>query len=402
MAEKKNTKPAKTETKTKASSGKGKGSSGSQTALKGFSKREIILLSIAVILLIALVASLFFGGSISELLGFGKDDEGTPVVNYSFHSGNATVTIPSEFNLAEMVEVHFIDIEQGDAIYISFPGGENVIIDAGSGTGARTSATNGVKKEVRERYDAYLESLNITKVSHLISTHPDSDHINMLVYALDRFDVDNIYYNNVEGHSASYSYFLQQAAAETGVNLHPIGDKNSEYVWTAESAEYGYKLSIYAPGTDRFTDVNSMSVMCLLEYGGVKVLFTGDAHTDTEEWFVNLMKTKYPSGLDIDVLKVGHHGSQSSSSQAFLEYLKPEYGVISVGQTNTYDHPSPFAMNRLFEAGVATYRTNRHGNIVLYMDSDGDFGFISDIDVPLDNNKNYINERRLVPSPKAA
>lgn len=384
----------------------------------GITKRELIFLAIAVILLVALVVVLVTNSNLNDLFGqSGGDNDKTETpstptpANYSFHSGNATICLPSEFNIEEMAEVHFIDIGQGDAIFISFPSGETVLIDAGCSTGyyyenKSGNITTNVSKDVRDAYLAYLAALNITSITHMIATHPDADHVNMLALTLKEYVVENIYYNYIEEHSATYDYFLAMAeneVTESNANLMQIGDKTGEWEWAIESEEWGYRLDVFAPGNDAFEDVNSKSIMCLLDYGGVKTLFTGDAHDDEEEWLMELFKEKYSvTSYDIDILKVGHHGSNSSSSVGFLEFFTPEYGVISVGETNGYNHPTPFAMNRLFDAGVVTYRTNRHGNIVLYIDSDGTFGFLPENNVTVDNNKNYIEEKRLSEVPAAA
>ena len=154
----------------------------------------------------------------------------------------------------------------------------------------------------------------------------------------------------------------------------------------------GYEFEIFAPGNTGFEGAesvkNSMSIMCVLTYGGRTVLFTGDAEVETEEWFISLPEV---ADLDVDVLKVGHHGSESCTSQAFMEAIKPEYALISCDNGTAYGHPHAVTMNTLFAFGTVTYRTNRHGNVVLYLDDDGDFGFLPENDVPVENNKLGIN-----------
>ena len=266
---------------------------------------------------------------------------------------------------------------------VRLPDGKDMLIDAGSGT----TASNAVKN----KFETYLEDMDIDTLDYLIITHPDSDHVNMAQIALDNYEVKNIYYNDIYSTASNtYKEFVDLSKVEDGAQLFSI-DEDGEYYQIA-SEEWNYQIDIIAPCHSRFSDRNSMSVFCLLKYGGTEVLFTGDAHTDSEEYLMEYLD----QGVDIDILKVGHHGSDSSTSMEFLEFFDPEYAVISVAQTNAYNHPSPFLMNRLFEYGVVTYRTNRHGDIVLYMDNQENFGFLCGKNVAVENNSKEINEKRLV------
>lgn len=343
--------------------------------------REKILAAVTLILLAALVTVLAANG---DLPGFFEkpslEDEGTKVYT-SFYSGSVNVVLPQEFNTQELLEVHFIDVGQGDAIFIRLPDGKDMLIDCGSGTAASI--------ETRDKFSEYLIDLNVGVLDYFIVTHPDSDHVNLASIVLNNFEVENIYYNDLEADTEVYGNFLILAENENATLFKIDADGENYYI---ENIEKDYRIDIYAPGYERFSDENSMSAMCLLRYGERKILFTGDAHTDTEEYFMGF----FEEGLDIDILKIGHHGSPSSTSEIFLDFVSAEYAVISVGETNTYGHPSPFVMNRLFDNGVVTYRTNRHGNIVLYMDDSGDFGFFPQRNVQIENNSLSRDEKRLL------
>ena len=356
------------------------------------SKREKGFLFIIVVLIAALLSSICFGG---DIIGLNNDinepSEQTTAnenennkTNFSFLSGDSNITLPDEFDLENILEVHFIDIGQGDAIVVRLPDGKDMLIDAGSGT----SASNATK----QKYLSYLAQLNIDTIDFLMVTHPDSDHVNMMNEVLKEYQVENIYYNDTyEGRSNTYKNFIDEAQLEGAENLYNVDEDGETY--TINSEEYNYEIEIYAPGYDRFEDANSMSMITILRYGGRKILFTGDAHYETENWLMNKMETE---NYDIDILKIGHHGSNSSSSDEFLEFFDPEYGVISVGEDNSYGHPAAATMNRLFNYGVVTYRTNRQGNIVLYIDNDGDFGFLPENNVPVENNSKDLFSKTLV------
>ena len=185
--------------------------------------REIVLIFIILVLIAALLASLFAADEIKSILGLSgnaQNESGDDGVVYtSVLSGKANVVLPSEFDGENCVEVHFIDIGQGDAIAVMLPDGKTFLIDAGSGTS--------VSAATRTEYMNYLSDiLAIDVVDYLLVTHPDSDHVNLASGVLEEYDVKNIYYNEyyTEG-SKTYKTFMDDAdaEAETGATLYEIG-----------------------------------------------------------------------------------------------------------------------------------------------------------------------------------
>lgn len=353
--------------------------------------RDLIFIAIIVLLVIALVVVLVAGDKLNLILGSQNDpDTSNGVLHTSVLSGVGNITLPSEFDGNDCLEVHFIDVGQGDAIAIMFPDGKKMLIDAGSGTSV-SSAT-------RTKYMDYLsDNLNLAEndtIDYLIVTHPDADHVNMMSGVLDKYDVDNVYYNDYSHKSnisKTYSTFSEKAENEPDANVFAVGADSL----TQKISGNGYTVDLYACGYNAFyeeayTDNNKniLSIMCVLTYGTRKIMFTGDAEVPTEKWFMN---TVGGTVLDVDILKVGHHGSYSCTSTQFLDFIKPEYAVICCDNGQAYHHPHPETMNTLFNYGVVTYRTNRHGNIVLYVADDGDFGFLPEKSVPVENNTNNIN-----------
>lgn len=388
----------------------------SAKAKKGkLSTREGILLFLVAVLIIALAVSLIWGDSLNIIIGnntpespdsgadTGSKNDGLlnkndGYLHTSVLSGISDISLPSEFDPDNCLEIHFIDIGQGDAIAILFPDGKNMLIDAGSGTSVSTAT--------KTEYLAYLsDNLNISDtIDYMIITHPDADHVNMASAVLDKYDVKNIYYND---HSyaeptKTYSTFLEKAATEPDAQTYPIGADPATYTVSGDN----YSIDIYASGYNQFLEEatvnknkNILSIMCLLTYGERKVMFTGDAEVPTEQYF---MDTLGGEAFDVDVLKIGHHGSSSCTSEQFLDYLTPEYAVISCDDGQMYHHPHPETMNRLFDYGITTYRTNRHGDIVLYIDLDGDFGFLPENYVPVENNTKNENPRTIILDDEAA
>ena len=140
-----------------------------------------------------------------------------------------------------------------------------------------------------------------------------------------------------------------------------------------------------------YSDANDYSPIMLLTYGETKLLLTGDAETEMEQEFL----THYTSNMDVDILKVGHHGSETSTSQALLDLVNPEYAVIQCGNNKTYQHPRQATLDRLSAEDITVYRTDNNGTIVLtieYTDLDVD-GDVFDFTLAnTDCSRNYIGK----------
>jgi beta-lactamase superfamily II metal-dependent hydrolase len=253
-----------------------------------------------------------------------------------------------------------------------------------SGTSTQGLAT------LRAEYLEYLTLITDNKViEYMIITHPDADHYNMLKQVVEDYEVKSAYYNQDDG--KAYNQFLDALNNEDGIVLYEVDKKSTTFIIEGD----GYKVTLYCSGDSAFAgsgERNNQSFMCMLEYGGRKVLFTGDGGTSTEKWFVSELESPY---IDIDVLKVGHHGSDSSTGEDFLEFIDAEYAVISCDDGTLYGHPDNVVMDRLSLYSIVTYRTNRHGNILLYIDGDGDFGFLTEIDATVENNLLGIDDRKI-------
>lgn len=272
------------------------------------------------------------------------------------------------------LKVHFIDVNQGDAIYIELPDGKDMLIDGGSKTPVA----------VRTEFVDYIANLkgSETKLDYLVVTHPDTDHYNMLKPILETYEIKNIYYHDVEKNN-TYKGYMGLFDVE-GATLHKTGPNATSGVWKTikyEDATNGYTINMYSIGYDTLNtenpdeydadESNGMSIMMSIKYNNRKIMLTGDAVIETEEWLMPFLSDTY----DCDVLKLGHHGSSTSTSAEFLDKIKPEYAIVSSDDGKAHDHPRPMVMNRLYERGIVTYSTNHHGHIVLEIDEDGEFGF---------------------------
>ena len=237
------------------------------------------------------------------------------------------------------VRVHFIDVGQGDATLIDC-GTTEVLIDGGS-----REAGPLVADYLRPYVDGNLEVL--------IATHPDADHIGGLASVLAAYDVGEVIDSGYPGTSWAYRNYWEAARAERGCTVSydsdraiPLGDNAS--------------LTVIETGDD-WDSANDSSVVCRLDCGSVRVLFTGDMSLDVEQARLRLFG-------NVTVLKAGHHGSASSTCQEFLDVVRPEYAVISYGKNNDYHHPAPSALRRLLNCGAAVYGTGKSGTVVLVTD----------------------------------
>lgn len=238
------------------------------------------------------------------------------------------------------VDVHFIDVGQGDAIYIRTPS-QNILIDAG---------------EKSNTVADYLSDLKVGKLDLIISTHGHSDHIGGLINVLEKFDADEVIDPGIAHTSKTYEKYLTL-----------IDEKNVKFTEGRAGMKRtlgdGTVLEIFSPVSPKEGNLNETSVVTKLTYKGVSFLFTGDAQIGSEK---EMLANGY--NLDSDILKVGHHGSTSSSGEKFLDAVSPEAAVIMCGEGNSYGHPHKETLDKLDERKVNVYRTDINGNIIISTD----------------------------------
>ncbi len=289
---------------------------------------------ITLVILLAVVGLLVW-----QYGGFGQepDDPNTEV--------NTPVT-------GDEVSFHVIDVGQGDAILIMTKQG-NMLIDSGD-----------LSAGAREQLDSYLKSKKISGFEYVVFTHTDSDHIGSGDFIIQNYDVKTVIMPDYQATTKVFSR-LVDAIEEKSVDLILIGEDEK----TCEQVGYSFMLgpithTVMAP-TEDFKDPNNMSVVLKSVYGETSVLLTGDAEDISEE----AMLEKYKKGeLDVDILKVGHHGAKTSTIQAFLDKVSPEAAVISCGEGNKYGHPHKDTMDKLTSAKVKIYRTDLDGSVVIKTD----------------------------------
>ncbi len=238
--------------------------------------------------------------------------------------------------------VHFIDVGQGDCSLIVTES-RAVLIDCG-------------EEEYADTVLRYLNHLGINKLDYVIATHPHSDHIGGMYLILSKKEIGEfIMPELVESMIPLSSVYSRMIDAVEQRNIPARYAKPGETLDLGENAE----LQILAPLHNDYDDLNNFSVVTRFVYGDNSFLFTGDIERASENDIHN-------SGREIssDVLKVAHHGSSSSTTNTFLEMVCPEYAVISVGENNSYGHPTKTVLDRLYKAGSEVLTTAEYGNIV--------------------------------------
>ncbi|MGL4760233.1 MAG: ComEC/Rec2 family competence protein [Sarcina sp.] len=230
-------------------------------------------------------------------------------------------------------EIHFINTGNSDAILIK--GEKNVLIDGGD--------NNDESSLVQ-----YIKNQGIKKIDYLVASHNHADHIGALDSVIDNLEIGEVLVSNGDGDTKTYKDFINSISAKKLSPSVPLA--NAKF-------DLGNGAYMQMLNTNGGSDTNEESLVTLYVNGEDKFLFTGDAEEGTEKEIL----AQVP---DVDVLKVGHHGSKSSTSQSFLDKVNPEFAVITVGDDNKYNHPHKVVMDRLKSDSVKTHRTDECGNIV--------------------------------------
>jgi competence protein ComEC len=240
---------------------------------------------------------------------------------------------------AQDLIVHFIDVGQADSILLELPNGETMLIDAGNNMNSL--------KVIK-----YIKTHNINKIDYIIGTHPHEDHIGGIDDVIKTFKIGKIYLPEII-HNNKTSQDL----------INEIKIKNKKLIIAKKGIsiidEENLKAFILSPISEKYNNLNNWSIVLKVIYGDTSFLFAGDAEKNVEK---QLMIAE----LDItaNVLKIGHHGSNTSSSEIFLKAVAPQYAVISAGKNNRYRHPSSIVIKRLQKFGIFVYRTDLQGTIV--------------------------------------
>lgn len=244
---------------------------------------------------------------------------------------------------SDILTVAFLNVGQGDAIFIEAPNGNQVLIDAGP--------SKGVLREIGRVMPFFDRSIDL-----VIATHPDADHIGGLPTLFERYSVDTLLDTGLTADTDVYIVFEEMLEQQAIQRLRPSRG-------TRITLDEGIVLSILFPDREvGDMESNSASLIARLVYGESEFLFTGDAPQSIENYVASL------GDIESDVLKVGHHGSKTSTSEYFIAAVSPKYAIISAGVDNRYGHPHEEVIGRLKEAGIEILETANTGTIIFETD----------------------------------
>lgn len=234
--------------------------------------------------------------------------------------------------------VHYIDIGQGDSTLIEYKDWD-ILIDGGD---------NKMSDELID----YLDEQMIDDIDLMIATHMDADHIGGLDIVLEEYKVEEVIDSGTKKDTKTYRDYINAVHSEGAIYK---DDRDLTY-----EMDDLFSIEIIETG-DGYKDENDNSVVCQINYGNMNFLFTGDMESVSEDNSIQLFN-------DIDVLKVGHHGSRTSSTERFLKTTQPEYAIISCGEGNKYGHPHLETLDKLKKIGADIYRTDEMGTIIIETD----------------------------------
>ncbi len=252
---------------------------------------------------------------------------------------NAQVNNPSNSTVKtetlDDIKIHYIDVGQGDSELIQIDG-KNILIDAGTSD----------KKALE-----YIKSAGATKLDYVIATHPHKDHIGSMDNVIDNFNIGTFYAPEVSTTTNAYENIINALDSKNiKITVPKVGDQ----IIIGNAV-----ITFLAPGSDTYEDLNNYSIVVKLKYGNNSFIFMGDAQALSENEILTRL-------LDVqaDVLKIGQHGSDTSTSQEFLNKVNPKYAVISCGKDDSNQHPNQKTIEKLNAKNIEIFRTDLNGNIV--------------------------------------
>lgn len=288
-----------------------------------------ILVGIVVFIAIVFLGNLHDTNLLDSLSDVVETDS---LENVDNSDNNSTVVTNVDGDLI----IDYIDVGQADSILIR-QGDATMLIDGGT-------------SECRDDLLTFLSDKNIDKFEYIIGTHTHEDHIGSLDDVVNSYDFDTFLFPNTTATTKTFENLVLA-----------VQQKNKKFTVPQVGQEYSLgeaRFQILAPNSDEYSSANNYSIVIKLTYGSNTFLFTGDAESLSEQEILD-------TGFDVnaDVLKIGHHGSTTSTSKEFLDKVSPKFAVISVGENNSYNLPTKTTMEKLQEKNIPVYRTDEQGTI---------------------------------------
>ena len=316
-------------------------------------RQLLLVLAVTFTVLLAGCAGLGVGDdSLDDLPG---SDE--PEINSETNENDTDHTDDSAETVADTdgeLEIHHIDVGQGDATFIITPGGETILIDSGDW------------RQSGQQVIEYLDELGVEQIDHLVATHGHADHIGghdeiIAYYETEHDGIGAAYDSGVAATSQTYERYLD-AIEEYDVELFEVEEGDELPI----EDEQLTALVLNPPAGNSGTDLHANSVSIVFEFSEFRYLTTGDAETAAEQRMID----DWADELEADAYHAGHHGSSTSSTEPFMNEVQPSIAIISSGYDSQYGHPHDEVLERFDEFGIETYWTGVHGDIVLVTDGE--------------------------------
>lgn len=253
----------------------------------------------------------------------------------------------------DTLTTHFLDIGQGDCIFIELPNEETLLIDSGD-------------KGNADFILQYIQDLGYDKINYAIATHPHADHIGSFTPILQGIKIDKFFLPN-----KIHSTKLFSTMYDT------LNEQNIDYVFVSTGDyllnEKDLTIKVLSPDNIKYSNLNDYSIVIKLDYGESEFLFTGDAEHPIEKKLI-----ENNIDIDSDILKVSHHGADSANSKNFIQTVSPEISIISCGTPNKYGHPHVQTLDILTEQNTEIYRTDELGTIIITTDNQENFVVVTE------------------------
>ena len=350
--------------------------------IKKHTASKIIIAVVVILLIVAIALGIFYAVAPDKFKEF---------VNRLFPEQDP----PTQPTLEGTLEMTVIDIGQGDCIFLQFPDGQTMIMDAGSEFGSTNEY---------DQLTAHLTLRGIDSLDYVFITHSDYDHIRYMQDIFEDYEVKNIYMPRVaDDMSATWTKTVAAIEKETWTNESGKTVDSEIYYTVGDFVIQGedWTMNCHSYLEDDYPSVkesssaevkNAVSPVCFLEYADRTIVLTGDSNERNEEYLLE----RGVLDKDADVLKVGHHGSRTSSLQEFLNAVDCEYAIVSYGEDNDYGHPTPELMSRLedytdvrpdndYNGYKYVYETPKDGNVSVFVDGNGTLR----IDCELTDDKDF-------------
>lgn len=247
----------------------------------------------------------------------------------------------TSLNTSNKMLIHFIDVDQGDSILVQV-NNNNLLIDSGPSSS-------------KENLFRYLNSLNIKSFNYIIATHPHEDHIGNMSSIINNYKVLNFYAPKVTNNTKAFET-MAESLSRKNLKINVI-KANLNSIDLGKNT----KLEFFSPNNSFYENINNYSPIFKITYGKTSFLFTGDAEELIESEILN---NNY--NVKADLLKIGHHGSSTSTSKSFFEHVNPKISIISVGKNNIYKHPTEEVLSTINDSKIL--RTDLNGNIIITSD----------------------------------